>query len=523
MSWVKALDFSTLKKSGREVVKVGGRQILLVYSQQHIYALNNRCPHEGYPLKVGTLTSGCVLTCNWHNWKFDLSTGETLVGGDSLRCYATEVRDGSVWIELQEIPHRERIGKAIQNLRSAFDDYQYDRLARELARLQQAGADDSLSIEHALQWASERYQYGMTHAQAVTADWLWLRHARRRNKTQRLVSTLEPVAHLSWDVLRQPRFPYPEDRREFSSSGLSRAIEDEDERGAIGMVRSALESSDGFESLDEPLCRAALAHYQDFGHSAIYVEKTRYLVEQYGADHAIHTVLPLVRSLVYARREDLIPEFRHYAAALANWNKHENRQLSPKNFRGLTVRQALTLTAKTGGEPEHLYHVLLGAAAWNLLHYDISLQDRTDGSIRDNVGWLYFTHAITFANAVRTICERHPDLWPAGLLQMSCFVGRAARYVDSDDHESRWNVADVDSFMSGTLDHLFNLDYGEHIVACHYVKTAVAVYREIEAHPDAPWVGILAAALNRLVNSPLRRRSPLRTARQMLRFVGSEG
>jgi nitrite reductase/ring-hydroxylating ferredoxin subunit len=47
-----------------------------------------RCPHEGYPLAAGQVSPGdCVLTCNWHNWKFRLDTGECLIGGDHVRGY----------------------------------------------------------------------------------------------------------------------------------------------------------------------------------------------------------------------------------------------------------------------------------------------------------------------------------------------------------------------------------------------------------------------------------------------------
>ncbi|MFL5239337.1 MAG: Rieske (2Fe-2S) protein, partial [Rhizomicrobium sp.] len=31
-----------------------------------MFAIANRCPHEGYPLSEGTLSPGCLLTCNWH-------------------------------------------------------------------------------------------------------------------------------------------------------------------------------------------------------------------------------------------------------------------------------------------------------------------------------------------------------------------------------------------------------------------------------------------------------------------------
>jgi nitrite reductase/ring-hydroxylating ferredoxin subunit len=39
------------------------------------YALDGVCPHQGGPLGKGTL-SGCVLTCPWHGWQFDVRTGQ---------------------------------------------------------------------------------------------------------------------------------------------------------------------------------------------------------------------------------------------------------------------------------------------------------------------------------------------------------------------------------------------------------------------------------------------------------------
>mgnify|MGYP002037594384 FL=1 len=49
------------------LVKHGDKQVALFHSPKGVYACNNRCPHEGYPLSQGTLAEGCVPTCNWHN------------------------------------------------------------------------------------------------------------------------------------------------------------------------------------------------------------------------------------------------------------------------------------------------------------------------------------------------------------------------------------------------------------------------------------------------------------------------
>ena len=74
--WIKSVSCDALKRGGRKVFRFEGRQIVLFDTRQGIYACNNRCPHEGYPLREGVLDEQCRLTCNWHNWKFDLQTGE---------------------------------------------------------------------------------------------------------------------------------------------------------------------------------------------------------------------------------------------------------------------------------------------------------------------------------------------------------------------------------------------------------------------------------------------------------------
>ena len=78
-----------------------------------------------------------------------------------------------------------------------------------------------------------------------------------------------------------------------------------------------------------------------------------------------------------------------------------------------------------------------------MLHFDLARQDRTEIPVSQNVGWLDFTHALTFANAARHLCGRNPALWPAALLQMACFLGRNARFVDFDQDVAAWAVDDA--------------------------------------------------------------------------------
>ena len=60
--------------TGLEVV-AGERVVALFNVEGTIYALDGVCPHQGGPLAEGEMT-GCVVTCPWHGWQFDVRTGQ---------------------------------------------------------------------------------------------------------------------------------------------------------------------------------------------------------------------------------------------------------------------------------------------------------------------------------------------------------------------------------------------------------------------------------------------------------------
>ena len=55
-------------------VLAGDRIVALFNVDGTFYALDGICPHNGGPLGEGTL-EGCVVTCPWHGWQFDVTTG----------------------------------------------------------------------------------------------------------------------------------------------------------------------------------------------------------------------------------------------------------------------------------------------------------------------------------------------------------------------------------------------------------------------------------------------------------------
>lgn len=507
---------------GPRVVKIDGKQIALFLSADKVYACNNRCPHEGFPLAEGTLSAGCVLTCNWHNWKFDLETGDTLVGGDRLRRYPTRIKGGRVLVDVSDPPPETIMAAALDDLVDAFDDHDYDRMARDVARLQKAGSAPLDALRRTIHSTFDKFEYGTGHAAAAAADWLALRERLMDDPAGQLACSIEPIAHFAWDTLRQRRFPYPSETRAFDEDGLIAAIDAEDEQAAAAYVRGMLAADGRLEGLWRALSFSALAHYQDFGHSLIYVVKSRELIERLGLSVLEPVLLMLTRSLVFATREDLIPEFKAYGATLGGWHGG-NGAPDVQTLRHGGVAAVLGAIEASGANPLATYDALMDAASWQMLHMQLSYSQSTSGPVQNNIGWLDFTHALTFGNAVRRACTAYPELWPAGLLQIGCFLGRNASFVDETQDTAEWHVENPSDFVRTAVMNTVDHGQSEYIVAAHLLKTATAIEDEISARPDIPWAGTAAAALNRFLNSPLKRKHALRAANQALEIVAREG
>ena len=519
----RVASLSELQNNGRMLIKHGGKQVALFLGPKGVYACNNRCPHEGYPLSKGTVTEGCVLTCNWHNWKFDLESGETMVGGDTLRRYPVAVEGDDVLLDFADPPGEARIAAVLGELRDAMDKEEYGRMARLVARIEVAGGDPLDAVREAVRIGHDRMEFGMTHAFAAAPDWLRLGAERARDEAERLVAWLEPVAHIGFDTMREPFFPFTEDTTPYDADAFGAAIEAEDEDSAVALLRGGLSDGLGFADFEQALSRAALAHYAGFGHTLIYVAKAGALIERLGAAIQEPVLFALVRMIVYARREDMIPEFRTYGDALKDWDGQGAAPSSYKDYIGKAVRQVLARALDSSADPAALYDALLGANCWNMLHFDLPQQDRVTGAIADNVSWLDFTHGLTFANAVRAQCAKFPELWPAGLLQMGCFVGRNAGFVDAEQDLAKWRVTDGTAFLDRQQLALFDHAQPEHIVSCHLVKVLTALGDELAAaRPDAPWRSDALAAVNRFLHTPLKRKHAVRTARQALDLVAAE-
>jgi nitrite reductase (NADH) small subunit len=86
-------------------VRVGDRNIALFDLGPRLVAVDNVCLHVGNPIDDGFVSGGCV-TCPWHGWRYDLSTGEHLTTfgrRPGLRTYPVKEDAGDVLIEIEDL------------------------------------------------------------------------------------------------------------------------------------------------------------------------------------------------------------------------------------------------------------------------------------------------------------------------------------------------------------------------------------------------------------------------------------
>ncbi len=102
LRWHRALAASELPEGRVRTAQAGERAVAVTHFEGRYAALDNRCPHQGGPLGLGTIERG-LLRCPWHGYDYHPTTGEPPPGfTDCVRSYPVELRDGELWVAVPE-------------------------------------------------------------------------------------------------------------------------------------------------------------------------------------------------------------------------------------------------------------------------------------------------------------------------------------------------------------------------------------------------------------------------------------
>jgi nitrite reductase (NADH) small subunit len=99
-SFVTVARVEDLPPGTLRAVSVGDEEIALAHGDGGVYATQAHCLHLKGPLAEGHL-EGCVLTCPWHGWQYDVRTGENEFDlAIRLRRYEVQVEDGEIRVRV---------------------------------------------------------------------------------------------------------------------------------------------------------------------------------------------------------------------------------------------------------------------------------------------------------------------------------------------------------------------------------------------------------------------------------------
>jgi nitrite reductase/ring-hydroxylating ferredoxin subunit len=98
--WVRVASVSDLPTEGiGHAVKVAGLDIALFRWDERIYAVEDLCPHLGFPLSEGIMQMGEVI-CSWHGWHVRLEDGTCRRERERAKVWPCEVREGEVFVQI---------------------------------------------------------------------------------------------------------------------------------------------------------------------------------------------------------------------------------------------------------------------------------------------------------------------------------------------------------------------------------------------------------------------------------------
>jgi nitrite reductase/ring-hydroxylating ferredoxin subunit len=301
---VRAASLADLRASGRLVVHVGGHSLCLFADGDEVYAVDNRCPHMGFPLHRGTLCDG-ILTCHWHHARFDLSTGGTFdQWADDLHRFPVELRGDDVLLDLS--PLDDMLGHQRKRLHDGLERDIPLVLAKATLALMKADPAGIETFRDGLGFGVARRGGGWFRG--LTTLTCLMNLLPRLEEADRAAALQHGLADVAADSAGQPpRFrlaplPGPADHSQLAR-WFRGFIEVRDAEGAERALVSAAQAGASSRELADMLFAAATDHrYLDGGHTLDFVNKALEALDVAGWKRAEVVLASLPTQLAGAER-----------------------------------------------------------------------------------------------------------------------------------------------------------------------------------------------------------------------------
>ena len=415
----RAASLEELRQAERLVVHLEGHTICLLADGGEVYAVDNRCPHMGFPLHRGSVSDG-ILTCHWHHARFDLCTGGTFdEWADDLRRFPVEVEGDDVYVDLR-LP-----GDPVAHQRQRL----YDGLRRNIPLVL---AKAAIAVAEADPSGADAFRAGLEFGtlrrgggwfRGLTTLTCLMNLVPRLDRVERAAALYHGLADVASDsAMEPPRFPLDPLPGEVDPERLGRwfrgFIEVRDADGAERAIVSAVRSGASPQELADMLFAAATDHrYLDGGHTLDFVNKALEALDTAGWERAEAVLASLTPQLAFAERMEEANSWRNPVDLVALLEAAFEELPEALAGKGTWSDRSGLVQVVLNGEPQEILDALLGALRAGASEVELASAVSFAAATRiarfptsNEFGdWDTALHTFTFANAVEQGLRRSPS------------------------------------------------------------------------------------------------------------------
>jgi nitrite reductase/ring-hydroxylating ferredoxin subunit len=436
-NWISAGSLEALQTQGAKVVKGG---IAVFYHEDRVYAVDNRCPHLGFPLHMGSMCDG-ILTCHWHHARFDVCSGGTLdPWADDVAAHEAICENGQVWVNPQPAI-KAGADKHLHRLRQGLEQNIGIVIAKAIVGLVEAGVPGPeiarIGIEFGTTYGSG-WNSGLTILTAMT------RLLPKLDKEGRILALFQGMHHVamgsSGRAERHLLGPLPSDEvpAERLTAWYRNCIEVRDTQGAERILCTSIRKGISNEQLSDMMLIALTDHfYLDGGHTLDFHNKAFESLEFAGPQQREKIVSSLVPLLGNPTRSEELHQWQSpinlvepLKEAFQLWEQGITADVRPLTVqeeehivRALLADQPLqtikwlAAAVMTGISPAALARLTALAAAERICRF------HTQNDFGD---WIAVLHTFTYTHAVHETLNRSSN----PLIARSILYGAISIYLD---------------------------------------------------------------------------------------------
>jgi nitrite reductase/ring-hydroxylating ferredoxin subunit len=446
--FIRVCTLGELRDRRRTVIGSPGGAVLIVADGDDVVALDNRCPHMGFPLHRGSIDDG-ILTCHWHHARFDLRSGSTFdLWADDVPLREVRVVDGEVWVAA---------APALRDEAAHWRRRLHDGLAHNISLVigkavlgaTAAGVPSTEVVRDALLYGAshrESWGVGLTTLTAL-ADILPV-----LDDEDRYLALFHGIAAVADDCEGQPPRTDTEPLGgDVPFATLARWfrhwVRVRHRTGAERTLRTALALGATRQWLAATTLTAVTDRYfADGGHALDFLEKAFEGIDVVGWERADALLPSIVPVLTAGRGSEEMDSWRHPVdlVALAERTLRDLPEMlgTGSTRRGSWHEHAALGRAVLGEDPGAILQALLGALADGASPADVAravafaaaLRIAHFGTSNDHSDWESAHHTFSYANAafglITRATDRGTDLETEALCLRAALHGALAVYLD---------------------------------------------------------------------------------------------